>query len=167
MTPVRPPTLALWLLDHLCHGPAKEALAGNLLEEFSAGGTAAWHWRQILAVFALACSRPWFNHRGVLFLITLWFTLAPAWLPGRAALKNHPCLNRRFMLRGALFVPPKVFLLGCAHPLVSAIDSWIDNRHLAALLVRLPFLLTVLCTLGGAAGDCSAHHPARHSGLTA
>ena len=33
MTPMRPPSLATWMLNHLIPGPRNEALAGDLLEE--------------------------------------------------------------------------------------------------------------------------------------
>ena len=218
MIPMRPPSLALWLLDHLIPGPANEALAGDLLEEFSTGRGAAWYWRQTLAVLALACSRPLLNNRSVLIFATLWSTFAPAWLLGLAALENHIRFNQRFSqfgwpwpilsdwglllaanlayiwtgialyriphlwaaqnlrpsvlareilasspvlcaLWGALIVLPKVFLLGYADPFAPVIGSWMHNRHLAALLVRLPFFLTVLCTLWRVAANRSAHRP--------
>lgn len=218
MTPMRPPSLATWLLEHLAPGPRNEALAGDLLEEFSTGRSAAWYWRQTLAVFALACSRQLLNNRGVLFFTTLWSTFAPAWLLGLAALENGIHLNQRFSqfdwpwsilsdwglllaanllyiwtgialyriphfwtarnlrlsaltheilasspvlcaLWGALIVLPKAFLLNYADPFAPPIDSWMHNRHLVALLVRLPFFLTVLCTLWGAAASRSAHRP--------
>jgi hypothetical protein len=215
MTPMRPPSLATWILDHLIPGPRNEALAGDLLEEFSAGRPATWYWRQTLAVFALACWRQLLNNRGVLFFTALWSTFVPAWLLDLAALENRFHLNQRFSqfdwpwsilsdwglllasnllfiwigialyrlphlwadhnlgfrtlareilaslpilfaLWATLIVLPKAFLHGNADPLAPAIDSWIDHQRLVGLLVRLPFFLTVLCTLWGAANR-SAH----------
>jgi hypothetical protein len=218
MTPMRPPSLATWLLDHLTPGPRNEALAGDLLEEFSTGRPAAWYWRQTLAVFALACSRQLLNNRGVVLFTALWSTFAPAWMLGLAALEHLTHLNQRFSqfdwpwsilsdwglllaanllyiwtgialyriphlwaacnlrlnvlareilasspvlyaLWGALIVLPKVFLLDSADPFAPPIDSWMHNRHLAALLVRLPFFVTLLCTLWGAAANRTANRP--------
>jgi hypothetical protein len=219
MTPMRPPSLATWMLDHLVPGPRNEALAGDLLEEFSAGRPANWYWRQTLVVFALACSRQLLNNRGVLLFTALWSTFVPAWLLGLAALENRFHLNQRFsqldwpwpiisdwglllasnllfiwtgialyrlpqlwaernlrfgtlareilasmpvlsVLWATLILLPKAFLLDRADPLAPPIDSWVHNQRLCGLLVRLPFFLTALCTLWGA-----ANRPADRSGF--
>jgi hypothetical protein len=217
MTPMRPPSLATWMLNHLIPGPRNEALAGDLLEEFSAGRPATWYWRQTLAVFALACSRQLLNNRGVLLFTALWSTFVPAWLLGLAALENRVHLNQRFnqfdwpwsilsdwglllasnllfiwtgialyrlphlwadrnlrfrvlareilasvpilsALWATLIVFPKTFVLDNADPLALPVDSWMHSQRLVGLLVRLPFFLTLLCTLWGAANR-SADRP--------
>jgi hypothetical protein len=219
MTPMPPPFLATWLLEHLIPGPRNEALAGDLLEEFSGGRPASWYWRQALAVLLLACSRQLLNNRGVLMFTALWSTFVPAWLLGFAALENRFQLNQRFSqfdwpwsilsdgglllasnllfiwtgialyrlphlwadhtlrfrtlsreilasipilsaLWATLIVFPKTFLLDKAHPLALPIDSWMHNQRLVGLLVRLPFFLTLLCTLWGA-----DHRSPRRPGL--
>ena len=43
-----PPALATWLLEHIRFSNTDEALAGDLLEEFTRGRSAAWYWRQVL-----------------------------------------------------------------------------------------------------------------------
>jgi len=43
-----PPALATWLLEHIRFSNTGEALAGDLLEEFTRGRSAAWYWRQVL-----------------------------------------------------------------------------------------------------------------------
>ena len=48
----RPPALANWLLDRLGYTRRNAALAGDLLEEFRGGRSAAWYWRQTLVVVA-------------------------------------------------------------------------------------------------------------------
>ena len=48
----RPPILADWLLDHLGYTRRNAALAGDLLEEFRNGRSAAWYWRQTFSVIA-------------------------------------------------------------------------------------------------------------------
>ncbi len=40
-----PPALATWLLEHIRFSNTDEALAGDLLEEFTRGRSAAWYWR--------------------------------------------------------------------------------------------------------------------------
>jgi hypothetical protein len=48
----RPPALANWLLDRLGSTRRNPPLAGDLLEEFRGGRSAAWYWRQTLVVIA-------------------------------------------------------------------------------------------------------------------
>jgi hypothetical protein len=43
-----PPALATWLLEHIRFSNTDEALAGDLLEEFTQRRSAAWYWRQVL-----------------------------------------------------------------------------------------------------------------------
>src|ERR1700689_2164743 len=43
-----PPRLATWLLEHAGGRYRREALVGDLIEEFSLGRSRAWFWRQIL-----------------------------------------------------------------------------------------------------------------------
>jgi len=53
----QPPSVATWLLEHLVHGEENEALAGDLLEEFSQGRTAAWYWYQVFVAILVAFSK--------------------------------------------------------------------------------------------------------------
>ena len=48
-----PPRLALWLLRRTCPGNHSQALAGDLVEQYSAGRSPAWFWRQVLIAIAL------------------------------------------------------------------------------------------------------------------
>lgn len=60
MTPRRPPVLAQALLEWV--DPANDALHGDLLEEFAAGRSRLWYWRQVLAAAGIAVSRPVHAH---------------------------------------------------------------------------------------------------------
>jgi hypothetical protein len=51
----QPPRLALALLNRFV--PDEEPLAGDLIEEFAAGRSRAWFWRQAIAAAALAVFR--------------------------------------------------------------------------------------------------------------
>ena len=46
MRPSIPPRLATWLFNRL--GPRNVELAGDLIEEYKSGRSAAWYWRQVL-----------------------------------------------------------------------------------------------------------------------
>jgi len=64
MSAVNPPRLALWLLMHL--GPAyrREALAGDLVEDFRQGHSHAWFWRQVLNAICSGVSSSLRRHGG-------------------------------------------------------------------------------------------------------
>jgi hypothetical protein len=55
----QPPALATWLLEHLNPGSQNEALAGDLLEQFSQGRAAAWYWRQVLVAILAGFMKEW------------------------------------------------------------------------------------------------------------
>jgi len=42
----RPPRLASWLVEHLASRYQREALLGDLFEEYRCGRSRAWYWRQ-------------------------------------------------------------------------------------------------------------------------
>jgi hypothetical protein len=48
----RPPRLANWLLRRLRYFEYNEALSGDLAEEFAAGRSSAWYWRQTIGAIA-------------------------------------------------------------------------------------------------------------------
>jgi signal peptidase I len=52
MTAVTPPRLATWLLQRCAGGYRCESLAGDLIEEYHAGRSSAWYWRQVLLAIA-------------------------------------------------------------------------------------------------------------------
>jgi len=58
MVRANPPALANWMLDHLTPAGHEDALAGDLLEEFRAGRSAAWYWRQVLGALLFE----WIKH---------------------------------------------------------------------------------------------------------
>ena len=51
----RPP-LALWLLERFDSHGTREALIGDLVEEFAQGRSRFWVWRQVLALCGLAAA---------------------------------------------------------------------------------------------------------------
>jgi hypothetical protein len=79
----RPPRLATWLLDRFGFARENPPLAGDLLEEFESGRSAAWYWRQTLVAISIGsirnvrhCWRPltgifigWAAQAGVAFFL--------------------------------------------------------------------------------------------------
>jgi hypothetical protein len=65
------PALATWLLEHLVPGE-KDAIAGDLVEEFRNGRSRAWFWRQALtAIFLAFCSESYRQRSAIVFAM-LW-----------------------------------------------------------------------------------------------
>jgi hypothetical protein len=52
-----PPRMASFLLQLFKGGPHAESLEGDLQEQFAAGRTWAWYWRQVLIAAATSCGR--------------------------------------------------------------------------------------------------------------
>jgi hypothetical protein len=67
------------MLVHLRAAGRDEALAGDLLEEFRAGRSSGWYWRQIISAVAIGWARSIFEHRIVLLFAAFWSLLSPAW----------------------------------------------------------------------------------------
>src|SRR5579863_7921382 len=57
MTMREPPPLAAWLLQRFVTAPRGESLLGDLLEEYQAGRTAGWYWRETLLALVIAARR--------------------------------------------------------------------------------------------------------------
>lgn len=57
MSPRKPPRLANWLLERFGLTGQNPPLAGDLLEEFRNGRSAAWYWRQTLFAISIGSVR--------------------------------------------------------------------------------------------------------------
>ena len=57
MTLSKPPALATWMLEHLALGCDKDALEGDLLEEFGHRRSVGWYWRQVLMAIFVGFSK--------------------------------------------------------------------------------------------------------------
>ena len=93
MNRIAPPTLAGWMLAHLVPGESNDPLAGDLREEFCAGRSAAWYWRQVLSAIAIRCVRELRTRRTAVFFSVLWSMLAPAWMLVFAEVERQARLN--------------------------------------------------------------------------
>jgi hypothetical protein len=65
------PALATWLLEHPVPGE-KDAIAGDLVEEFRNGRSRAWFWRQALTVIFLAFCSESYRQRSASVFAMLW-----------------------------------------------------------------------------------------------
>ena len=78
-------------------GEHNDALAGDLLEEFRAGRSAVWYWRQVLACVFITNGRAVIGYAGTLLFACFWAMLAPDWVPlmrsGRSSRLDHAILS--------------------------------------------------------------------------
>jgi hypothetical protein len=78
-----PPRAARWMLEHWKAGADREALAGDLLEEFRAGRGAGWYWRQAMAAVAIGFAHELWARRLVAAFALLYCVPMPwLWLCG-------------------------------------------------------------------------------------
>ncbi len=80
MNRISPPRFAIWILEHLIPGGRNEALTGDLFEDFNAGRSRGWYWRQVLSAIAIGFLREVRVRFHVIVFATVWCLLAPAWL---------------------------------------------------------------------------------------
>jgi hypothetical protein len=72
----KPPALATWVLEHLTLGDRKEALTGDLLEEFHRRRSVVWYWRQVLAAILMSFSS---ELRGQWVAVSAQLAFAAVW----------------------------------------------------------------------------------------
>jgi hypothetical protein len=83
------------MLSHLAAG-SDDALAGDLLEEFGAGRSRGWYWRQVSGAIAAGIFRVAGNRGPAMVFASVWAMLAPVWLLVIAEVEEHAHLNGRF-----------------------------------------------------------------------
>ena len=57
MTGRTPPAVAAWLLNQFVGGAGKESLLGDLFEEYQAGRTTGWYWRETVVALLISMRR--------------------------------------------------------------------------------------------------------------
>jgi hypothetical protein len=104
----QPPVLAAWLFEHLTQREHREALAGDLLEEYIRRRSDMWYWRQVVAAIFADFSTE---------LRVRWVSIVFALLVCGAVPWNqlfHNARFRSFLSSGIQLSWPASFLTGIA-----------------------------------------------------
>jgi len=93
MSTSQPPRLASWLLQHLASSPQRDSLAGDLIERYHDGHSAAWYWRQVVGAILAGVTRDVRDHKllairavAIGWLLAVLFSFPVNWMSnvGRA-----------------------------------------------------------------------------------
>jgi hypothetical protein len=115
MTLKHPPRVATWLLKHFGSGPDKDAVLGDLAEQYSQTKSGVWYWRQVMKAIPVGFFReiqgariPMMRTLGISLLALtvvalLLSNIDPFWKIGLAA------------VLGGVFVGVLMFLRGDTH----------------------------------------------------
>lgn len=152
-----PPAVAAWLLQRFVAADRSEALLGDLFEEYQAGRTSGWYWREtLIALFislrrgvlrALSSSRAQF----LLALLTESFLVI--WVGALAQQYSPQCPALPTLLRGSMVLVLCLALIQIA----IALAAWLRplGRHvrvrLKSALIRLSLAALIALGLGGGA----------------
>lgn len=111
-----PPAIAAWILRRLVLGGSREALEGDLQEEFQRSRSASWYWRQVLAA---VLSFPNLLRMG--WAVAGAAAFAAVWVYGQCAMVS----------------------LGAHTPLAMVSPNWIPYGRPAFLFVGVLFYLVL------------------------
>src|SRR6478752_1207696 len=101
-----PSSHATWMLEHLALGDSVEALGGDLLEEFRAGRSDVWYWRQVLVACAVSWLESLRTRTPLLVFALLWSMLAPAWKVLTDRIQDYQIFSHTWeIFRGFWIVP--------------------------------------------------------------
>jgi hypothetical protein len=157
MTLRKVPTLPTWLLHRCVAGNLKDALLGDLLEEYQAGRTPAWYWRETLVALFVAIrrhARGLFSRGGAQSIAALGAqALLFVWIVSLSEQYRQHCNTLPALLSGAI-IP--VLCAGVALIAIAAV-AWLSplHRHLRmnarSGLVRLSAAVFAAIGLSGGA----------------
>jgi hypothetical protein len=104
MRQAEPPRLAAWMLEHCASAEHADALTGDLLEDFRAGRTDGWYWRQTLSACAVSWAEGLRARTSMVLFALVWSMLAPAWKAFIDGIDSTPGLDRIWPFLGPFWV---------------------------------------------------------------
>ena len=147
-----PPALAAWLLKTFVTAPRGESLLGDLHEEYQAGRTCSWYWRETLLALLIAARR---TGRDVLsrraahvFLVLAANSSLAVWLFTLSQQYRESCPAPPVLRSGS------IALATCAAVIAAAIALALRRSSLLRLLrvTRSPVLLRLSVVVFAAIG---------------
>jgi hypothetical protein len=115
-------TLASWLLKHFTFGRDREALIGDLSEEFQSGRSASWYWRQALSAIGVGALRNSRDYVLALVFSLAWCMFYPAWRLCLARIKLPQTISAELT---AIDLPYSSALHGIGEMLPALIFVWL------------------------------------------
>jgi hypothetical protein len=98
------------MLEHCVPSDHADALAGDLLEDFRAGRSDGWYWRQTLSACAVAWAEGLRVRMPLVFFALIWSMLAPAWKVFIDGVQNAPVIEGTWPIFGGLWIIPAFIL---------------------------------------------------------
>jgi hypothetical protein len=154
----RPPRIATWLLQRLASGPEREALAGDLIEQYQRGGSSILYNAQVLwAIVAGAVDDARQHYLLAIRAVVVWYVLA--WITAELALKLYGLLGlwmwnwtvahdwdalRVIWFGRVRWGTPPLLLMSCVN---AAAIGWViarlHRRHVAAVTLTCTTAMVV------------------------
>jgi len=94
------------MLEHCVPADHAEALAGDLLEDFRAGRSDGWYWRQTLSACGVSWAEGLRVRMPLVLFAMLWCMLAPAWKVFVDGVDSAPVTDRFLAHFGGLWIIP-------------------------------------------------------------
>jgi hypothetical protein len=137
------------MLEHCTYDDCDEALAGDLLEGYSAGLSDGWYCRQVFAACAVSWTEALRARKSMLIFALLWSMMAPAWKMFLDGIEGAPIFDTIFQPMGGFWLFPALagwMLLNAtfvwAGMLVYILAFSICGRVFRRNEIRRAFLLT-------------------------
>ena len=133
----------------------REALAGDLLEDFRYGRTVAWYWRQVLAAICIGRLGQLRAGLSAILFAALWSALSPALLFFQIQLIENERLMEHFrqlaspwftICKGGLEIAAYFFTLWLGLTVYAALHAWAGRglnyrKFTSGLLMTVPMFL--------------------------
>lgn len=151
-----PPSLAVWLLRRFVTAPRGESLLGDLFEEYQAGRTSGWYWRETLLALLIAGRRA---GRDVLlrpaahvFLVLSANSALAVWLFTLSQQYRQSCPPPPVLLSGSIALATSAGVIAAAIALALRRSSLLRHLRVTRSPVLLRLSVVVFAAIGFSSG---------------